>query len=117
MLAFGVKESMSLNNLFTVVNMAVVLFVIVAGAFKGTNSISYFSWSFSKNLEMLQDHIGNLFCVAADISNWQIDKASLPEGQGGDGGFFPYGVMGVLRGAATCFYGFIGFDCVATTGQ
>ncbi|XP_034241850.1 high affinity cationic amino acid transporter 1-like isoform X2 [Thrips palmi] len=87
-LAFGVKESMSLNNLFTAVNMAVVLFVIVAGSFK------------------------------ADIANWQIDKSTIPpDVRGGQGGFFPFGFMGVLRGAATCFYGFIGFDCVATTGE
>uniref|UniRef100_A0A336KV32 CSON000105 protein n=1 Tax=Culicoides sonorensis TaxID=179676 RepID=A0A336KV32_CULSO len=87
-MAFGLKKSTIINNVFTVSNIGIVLFVIIAGSFK------------------------------ADISNWNIPKSAIPpEYQGGEGGFFPFGFSGTLKGAATCFFGYVGFDCIATTGE
>ncbi|XP_058065746.1 uncharacterized protein LOC131215374 [Anopheles bellator] len=87
-LAFGLKKSTMVNNAFTVLNIFIVLFVIVAGA------------------------------INADVDNWRIDPATVPNIYApGDGGFFPFGFEGTLRGAATCFFGFVGFDCIATTGE
>ncbi|KAH8368700.1 hypothetical protein KR084_005619, partial [Drosophila pseudotakahashii] len=85
-IAVGAKESTRVNNVFTMLNLGVVLFVIIAGLFKVSSS------------------------------NWTIPKSQVPEGYG-DGGFMPYGVSGIIKGAAICFYGFIGFDCIATAGE
>ncbi|XP_066587082.1 cationic amino acid transporter 2-like isoform X2 [Prorops nasuta] len=87
-LAFGAKESSLANNVFTLVNLSVVLFVIIAGSLR------------------------------VNVDNWKTTPVCTPTNcKNGQGGFAPFGISGIIKGAATCFYGFIGFDCVATTGE
>ncbi|KAH9384504.1 hypothetical protein HPB48_026512 [Haemaphysalis longicornis] len=86
MLAIGVKESTRFNNIFTGLNLLVVVYVVIAGSFK------------------------------ADITNWRLKPQDVSEHHG-KGGFFPYGIGGMLNGAASCFYAFVGFDCIATMGE
>ncbi|XP_065204742.1 cationic amino acid transporter 3-like [Planococcus citri] len=90
LLAWGVKESSSVNNFFTLINILTVLTVIIAGAFK------------------------------VNTSYWSIPKETLEANgvtTGGEGGFLPFGWKGVFKGAATCFFGYVGFDVIATTGE
>ncbi|XP_077535171.1 cationic amino acid transporter 3-like isoform X2 [Haemaphysalis longicornis] len=87
MLAIGVKESTRFNNIFTGLNLLVVVYVVIAGSFK------------------------------ADITNWRLKPQDIPGEHHGKGGFFPYGIGGMLNGAASCFYAFVGFDCIATMGE
>uniref|UniRef100_A0A8C5B8Y6 Zgc:175280 n=1 Tax=Gadus morhua TaxID=8049 RepID=A0A8C5B8Y6_GADMO len=98
-LAFGAKESAIVNKIFTALNILVLLFVIISGFIKG------------------------------DIDNWYTSEESIlnetlhgtlalnETSSYGKGGFFPFGLNGTISGAATCFYAFVGFDCIATTGE
>ncbi|XP_047450809.1 high affinity cationic amino acid transporter 1-like isoform X2 [Mugil cephalus] len=101
LLAFGVKESAMVNKVFTCINVVVLLFVIISGLVKGTLK----NWSLDS-----QEILNSTANLTAD------EHEELKESLGG-GGFMPFGVSGVLSGAATCFYAFVGFDCIATTGE
>jgi cationic amino acid transport permease len=94
-LAVGVKESVMFTKVFTGLNLVILLYIIIAGAFKD------------------------------DPNNWAIPPENVtqaigvcsPNGGCGKGGFAPYGIAGITKGAATCFFAFVGFDAIATTGE
>ncbi|KAM4600249.1 cationic amino acid transporter 2-like [Fundulus diaphanus] len=101
-LAYGVRESALLNTIFTAVNVVVVLFIILSGFIKGDINNWNISESFIHNITQEMENI-----TAAQNQTFDF----------GIGGFFPFGFDGTLAGAATCFYAFVGFDCISTTGE
>ncbi|KAJ4945806.1 hypothetical protein JOQ06_023484 [Pogonophryne albipinna] len=101
-LAFGVKESTLINKIFTVINILVLLFVVISGFIKGDIS----NWQISEEALINATAAFNNLSSTANVSSIY-----------GEGGFFPYGIGGTVAGAATCFYAFVGFDCIATTGE
>ncbi|XP_047235049.1 high affinity cationic amino acid transporter 1 isoform X3 [Girardinichthys multiradiatus] len=105
LLAFGVKESAMVNKVFTCINVLVLLFMVVSGLVKGTLR----NWQLDPEEILYVNHTNN---SSQNLTEHLPAKESL-----GVGGFMPFGFTGVLSGAATCFYAFVGFDCIATTGE
>uniref|UniRef100_UPI00358FD90A cationic amino acid transporter 2-like n=1 Tax=Myxine glutinosa TaxID=7769 RepID=UPI00358FD90A len=96
-LCVGVRKSAMVSKVFTAVNVLVLACVIVSSFIKGD----------LKNWRLGEDDISNI------SKEFDINQTVVA----GVGGFFPFGVHGILQGAATCFYAFVGFDCIATTGE
>jgi len=89
LLAVGVKESSYLNSILTGLNLITIVTVVIAGS------------------------------LHVDPSNWSIKREDIPSdiSNVGVGGFAPFGFRGIIQGAATSFFGYVGFDIIATTSE
>ncbi|XP_069408002.1 cationic amino acid transporter 3-like isoform X3 [Ovis canadensis] len=92
LLALGFPESAWVYRVFTGINLLVLSFIIVSGFING------------------------------DLHNWKLTEQdytlstavfSYSLGPPGAGGFVPFDFEGVVQGAATCFYAFVGFAAIA----
>ncbi|QCB92380.1 amino acid permease [Cellulomonas shaoxiangyii] len=100
LLAIGTRLSTRVNSVFTILKVAITIFVIVAGFFyvKAENWTPFVPPS--------QPAAPGSTTLDQPLSGFLL-------------GFEPstYGVMGLLSGAALVFFAFIGFDVVATTAE
>lgn len=132
LLAFGVSESALVNKIFTGINLVVLGFVIISGFVKGDTTNwklteqNYIDFKNRTNSSLPWKSVhGSLLCQTVNVLSQQCLNCVLfflllqlrQEEEFGVGGFSPFGLTGILSGAATCFYAFVGFDCIATTSE
>jgi APA family basic amino acid/polyamine antiporter len=97
----GTKVSARVNNVFTLIKVGIVLFVIVVG----------FTYLNPANFRPFVPPSAPTTGGAADV--WSQSLFSWATGAAPA----KYGVAGVLSGAALVFFAFIGFDVVATSAE
>lgn len=102
LLSIGVKESTRFNSLFTLINLSVIIFILICGFIKSDIK----NWTLATNhTQQMKPERGS------NVSYESISALSVING------FFPYGFTGVMQGAATCFYCYLGFDIIATSAE
>lgn len=102
LLVLGTKLSATVGNVFTVIKIAVVLFVIAAGLFYfNADNITPF-------VPEAVPSAGNGTADVLQQSLFSFATGAAPA---------QYGVAGVLAGAALVFFAFVGFDVVATSAE
>nr|XP_020761150.1 cationic amino acid transporter 3-like [Odocoileus virginianus texanus] len=94
----GFYASPLIIKVFTGINIFVPIFMMISGFIKG----DLHNWQLTE-----QDYRLN--------TSGSSDIYSL--GPLGSGGFVPFGFDGILRGAALCFYSFVGFDGIVMKGR
>uniref|UniRef100_A0A8B9SUJ0 Solute carrier family 7 member 14 n=1 Tax=Anas platyrhynchos TaxID=8839 RepID=A0A8B9SUJ0_ANAPL len=103
--AMGVKNSVGLNNVLNVINLAVWIFIMIAGLF----FVKADNWSEGQFLPFGWPGVSPVHAGGGAHGTYVNGFAQPP--------VLLMSSMQVLKGAATCFYAFIGFDIIATTGE
>ncbi|MHA7306703.1 amino acid permease [Arthrobacter sp. TMN-49] len=100
-LVMGTKLAARINNVFTLIKIGIVLFVIVVGFFY-------------VKIENYQPFVPPSQPAVATDTSWQV-QPFLSLLTGAEPAI--YGFVGIVSGAALVFFAFIGFDVVATSAE
>ena len=98
-ICFGIKVSSTINLVMVIIKVAVVLLVIIAGAF----FINTANWS------PFIPPSGSEPAPGAEVAPSLLQDLGMPSGA--------FGVAGIFTAAALVFFAFIGFDVVATAAE
>src|SRR6516162_9017965 len=110
-LVVGIRESATTNAFLVGIKVAAVLFVIVAGCWY-ISPANWFNVPVEARLET-QDS-ANTWGLLGTLG---LNRWLLPLDDGARTPFVPYGVSGIMVGAATVFFAFIGFDSISTHSE
>lgn len=98
-------------------SLAFVLTMLVTGLLLlGVQVSSKFQITFATINLSVACFIFSCGLFKADFHNWNLTKEEIPA-TAGEGGFLPFGITGVIAGAGTCFFAFVGFDGIAATAE
>jgi APA family basic amino acid/polyamine antiporter len=113
-LVIGIRESATTNALLVAIKLGVVLFVVVVG----WQFINWANWTSIPPTERLipsdpakaEGNWGLLGTLG--LNHWlnPIDERTRTA-------FVPYGISGIMVGAATVFFAYIGFDSISTHSE
>jgi basic amino acid/polyamine antiporter, APA family len=105
----GIRESATTNSILVGVKLGVVLFVILAGlAF--INRDNWFSLPVHETPAQSLETLGLLGTLGLDRWLTPLDDTVRNS-------FMPYGLSGIVFGAAMVFFAYIGFDAVSTQAE
>ncbi len=110
-LVIGIRESAAANAVLVAVKLGVVLFVIVVGCWY-INRANWFDVPVDARLQTKDAQNSWGLLGAIGLNRWLA-----PLDDGTRTRFVPYGISGIMVGAATVFFAFIGFDSISTHSE
>ncbi|HZT79062.1 MAG TPA: amino acid permease [Gemmataceae bacterium] len=110
-LVIGIRESATTNAILVGVKLGVVLFVIGVGLFY----VSQSNWTGVPPSERL--HAESATEKWGILGYVGLDRFLLPIDNSVRTNFTPYGLSGIMLGAAIVFFAYIGFDSISTHSE